>query len=229
MGWSPMMIGMYFWSNNIGRCTAIAQGETILKPALKIQPSRKTLLAESTNTFFASGGTGTLTWAFVKNPSGGTIPATYPTSMVYRAGTISSCIDVLEAWDVEDRLGRAYVNVIGAEEVARAGKAIIVAGRKSASDSLWPTTDYLADLAFNTLLYRGYSKTNIQYLSPVTNQDVDGNGQADDHRSGDDLGQCGLDVHELGDPTRTGCLCTWWIMEGILRGRATSGSTNRRG
>ena len=87
MGWFPMTIGMYFWSNNMGRCAAMAQGETILKPALKIQPSRKTLLAESTNTFFASGGTGTLTWAFVKNPSGGTIPATYPTSMVYRAGT----------------------------------------------------------------------------------------------------------------------------------------------
>ena len=61
-----------FWSNNMGRCTAMAQGETILKPALKIQPARKTLLAESTNIFSASGGTGTITWAFVKNPSGGT-------------------------------------------------------------------------------------------------------------------------------------------------------------
>ena len=41
-------------------------------------------------------------------------------------------------------------------------------------------TDYLADLAFNTLLYRGYGKANIQYLNPVTNQDVDGNSHVDD-------------------------------------------------
>ena len=51
---------------------------------------------------------------------------------------------------------------------------------RARADPLWPTTDYLADLAFNTLLYRGYSKTNIQYLNPVTNRDVDGNGQTDD-------------------------------------------------
>ena len=169
-----------FWHSNVGRRTTVAQGETILKPALKIYPGRRTLPTASELTFSASGGTGTITWAFVKNPSGGTIPATYSTSMVYQAGITSSCIDVLETWDPEDRLGRAYINVIGAEEVARAGKAIIVAGRKSASDSLWPTTDYLADLAFDTLLYKGYSKANIQYLNPVTNQDVDGNSQMDD-------------------------------------------------
>ena len=169
-----------FWSNNIGRCAAVAQGETMLKPALKLNPARRTLPAESEYIFSASGGTGTIAWTFVKNPSGGTIPFTYPTSMIYRAGTASSRIDVLEAWDREDRLGRAYVNVIGADEVARAGKAIIVAGRRSAADPLWPTTDYLADIAFNTLLYKGYGKTNIQYLNPVTNQDVDGNSHADD-------------------------------------------------
>ena len=169
-----------FWNSNVGRCTMVAQGETILKPALKIRPPRKTLPVESDYNFSASGGTGTITWAFVKNPSGGTNFPASPTSTVYRAGITSSCIDVLEAWDSEDRLGRAYVNVIGAEEVARSGKAIIVAGRKSADDPLWPTTDYLADLAFNTLLYRGYGKQHIRYLSPIINQDVDGNGQMDD-------------------------------------------------
>ena len=40
------------------------------------------------------------------------------TSIVYQAGTNSSCIDVLEAWDREDRLGRAYVNVIGSNDIA---------------------------------------------------------------------------------------------------------------
>ena len=168
------------WSNNLGRCAAVAQGETILKPALKIRPARKTLVAESTNIFSASGGTGTIAWAFVKNPSRGSITATYPTSIVYQAGTVSSNIDVLEAWDREDRLGRAYVNVINSNEMVKAGKAIIVAGRKSKSDSVWPITDYLADLAYNTLLYRGYGKQHIHYLNPVTNQDVDGNGQTSD-------------------------------------------------
>jgi Tol biopolymer transport system component len=169
-----------FWSNNMGRCTAVVQGETILKPVLKIYPNRRTLLAGSNYIFSASGGTGTISWAFVKNPSGGEILATYSTSIVYQAGTTSSCVDVLEAWDQENRLGRAYVNVIGQGEMAKAGKAIIVAGRKSASDPLWPITDYLAGLAFNTLLYRGYDKANIQYLSPEPDRDVDGNGQADD-------------------------------------------------
>ena len=60
-----------FWSNNIGTMHGDGSGETILKPALKIHPARKTLMAESTNIFSASGGTGTITWAFVKNPSGG--------------------------------------------------------------------------------------------------------------------------------------------------------------
>ena len=202
-----------FWSNNMGRCTAIAQGETILKPALKIQPARKTLLAESTNIFSASGGTGTIAWAFVKNPSGGTnfLPLLHLDGLssgndflVYRrAGGLG----------FGGSAGPGVCQCHQFERVAKAGKAIIVAGRKSASDSLWPTTDYLADLAFNTLLYRGYSKTNIQYLNPVTNQDVDGNGQTDDIDLETTLSECGSDVHELGDRYGLGCLCTWWIME----------------
>ena len=166
-----------FWSTNLGRYTAVAQGETILKPALKLHPARRTLLAASTNIFSASGGTGTIAWAFVKNPSGGTNSPLSPTSMVYRAGAASSCIDVLEAWDQEDQLGRAYVNVISSDDIASAGKAIIVAG---GTNGLLGVTDYLADLAFNTLLYRGYGKQHIEYLNPVIRRDIDGNGQKDD-------------------------------------------------
>ena len=108
-----------FWNSNVGRCTMVAQGETILKPALKIHPGRRTLLTESEHNFSASGGTGTITWAFVKNPSGGTNSFLTPTSMVYRAGTTSSCIDILEAWDPEDRLGRTYVNVISSNDTVQ--------------------------------------------------------------------------------------------------------------
>ncbi len=45
---------------------------------------------------------------------------------------------------------------------------------------MWDATDYLADLAYNTLRYRGFRKADIQYLSPVTNTDVDGDGLTND-------------------------------------------------
>ncbi len=190
-------------------------GRNDTKPALKINPARQTLPAESKNIFSASSGTGTITWAFVKNPSGGTIPFTYPTSIVYRAGTVSSRIDVLEAWDREDRLGRAYVNVIGSNEIATAGKATSWRTQER-GDPLWPTTDYLADLAFNTLLYRGYRKTNIQYLNPVTNQDVDGNGRRTVTLTLRQPWLMWLRRSRTGQPKRIDCLCTWWIRRRLL-------------
>ena len=68
-----------FWSNNVGRCTAVAQGETILKPALKTHiPPDGHCWRSREYIFSASGGTGTITWAFVKNPSGGTNSSTLP-------------------------------------------------------------------------------------------------------------------------------------------------------
>ena len=41
-----------FWSNNMGRCTAIAKGETILKPALKIQSAATNIVGGLANTLF---------------------------------------------------------------------------------------------------------------------------------------------------------------------------------
>ncbi|QTA78797.1 Peptidase C13 domain-containing protein, LVIVD repeat-containing [Desulfonema limicola] len=59
-------------------------------------------------------------------------------------------------------------------------KAIIVAGQKYDDDSLWNTTQMCANFAFRTLTYRGFTKETIQYLSPNTSLDLDGNGQPDD-------------------------------------------------
>jgi len=165
---------------NQGRATAVTNGETILTPALVVSPGRKTLLAGATQTFTMSGTTGAVSWAMVKSPSGGSLTSLNATSVVYQAGPVSNVVDIVEAWDGQDRLGRAYVNVISTEEVARAGKAIVIAGLRSFDDPLWPVNDYLGDLAYNTLLYRGYSKQNIRYLNPLPGQDVDGNGQMDD-------------------------------------------------
>jgi PKD repeat protein len=171
---------LMLWTANQGRTTAVTNGETSLLPALVMSPGRKTLLAQATQMFTVSGSTDSVTWAMVKNRSGGTLTSVNATSVVYQAGSISNVVDIVEAWDGQDRLGRAFVNVISAGEVARAGKAIVIAGLRSFDDPLWPVNDYLGNLAYNTLLYRGYSKQNIRYLNPLPGRDVDGNGQPDD-------------------------------------------------
>ena len=165
------------WSANQGRISAVPNPAVGLSPALGVTPSRKTILPGDSITFSAQGSTGTVTWGFVKNLSGASFS---PATRIYQAGITPSCIDILEAWDADNLLGRAYVNVIDPADVALAGKAIIIAGRRSEDDPVWPATDYMADQAYNTLLYRGFSKVNIQYLSPETQQDVDANGAIDD-------------------------------------------------
>ena len=165
---------------NLGRQTAMANGEVALYPSLRVSPPRKTLFSGDSLVFTAQGSTNTVTWFFTDEPSGCSNSWHSSSSTVYYAGSSNGCIDVIEAWDGGNRFGRAYINVISTNDAAQAGKAVIIAGRKSADDPLWDATDYLADSAYNTLLYRGYSKLNIQYLSPVVNQDVDGNGAMDD-------------------------------------------------
>ncbi len=167
-------------TTNLGRQTSVPSGETVFSPALSVYPSRKTVMAGDTINFTVRNATNAVTWFAVENRSGATLGSTGPTSATYQAGTVATNVDVIEAWDGGYRFGRAYVNVIDPSDVAKAGKSIIIAGRRSTTDSLWPTTDYLADSAFNILRYRGYSKDNIEYLSPETNQDVDADGVAND-------------------------------------------------
>ena len=115
------------------------------------RPPSQTVLAGESVTFEALGTTGTVQWAYVRNASSGTLDIV---TGEYTAGTNSSSIDIIEGYDPATELkGRAYVNIISTEDIARAGKAIVLAGRRSASDPLWPTTDYLADSAYNVLLY----------------------------------------------------------------------------
>lgn len=171
---------LFFVTNNMGRVTSVPNGEVILYPQLVVNPPRKTLVAGGVQTLSAQGATNPVTWFMIERPSGGTIAVTGPTSITYQAGATSDCVDIVETWDGGNMFGRAYMNVISPAEVAAAGKAVIVAGRKGADDPLWPATDYLANSAFNTLLYRGYGKEHLQYLNPVPGRDIDGNGTADD-------------------------------------------------
>jgi hypothetical protein len=165
---------------NMGRVSCASNAETILHPQLALSPARKTLLAGEQLTFRVSGETNPVTWFQVDNPSGASVSSLSITTLLYTAGSTSDCVDLIEGWDGLNKFGRARVNVISAGEVARAGKAIVIAGQSGPSDPVWPITAYLGDLAYNTLLYRGFSKANVQYLRAVGGKDVDGNGAQDD-------------------------------------------------
>ncbi len=145
-------------------------------PKLVIAPPSVTLLPGGDTIFRVPGHTN-IAWSLLRTASAGTLDAT---SGVYQAGALGGCIDVIEGLDATGLKGRAYVNVITAADMARAGRAVVIAGRRSPDDPLWPTTDYLSQLGYNTLLYRGFAKANVRYLSPVPGRDMDGNGQLDD-------------------------------------------------
>jgi hypothetical protein len=146
-------------------------------PHLLVTPPSYTLLAGQTLAITASGNSGLITWQFITNRSGATLDAA---SGIYTAGPQTRVTDVIEARDASGLAGRTYMNVIGTNDVSAAGRAVIIAGGKSLSDPVWRATDRLADLAFNTLRFRGYSKENIHYLSFDPLQDADGNGTNDD-------------------------------------------------
>ncbi|RKZ90589.1 MAG: hypothetical protein DRQ40_10830, partial [Gammaproteobacteria bacterium] len=60
-------------------------------------------------------------------------------------------------------------------------KAIIVAGGgQYEANNLWNATQTCANFAYRTLVYQGYTKNRIYYLTPDTDLDLDGNGELDD-------------------------------------------------
>ncbi|QTA88132.1 DUF4114 domain-containing protein [Desulfonema magnum] len=59
-------------------------------------------------------------------------------------------------------------------------KAIILAGRIDPRDSLWDATQICTNFAYRALVYQGFTKETIYYLSSDTNADLDGNGEADE-------------------------------------------------
>ncbi len=190
--------------NQQGRFSPVPKAETFLLPALRLSPSRLTVRAGEDvtltgwNSADTAGGTvsntptdgvGTVVqpladadtrhWGFTRNSSGASLsPAN--AQAVYTGGASTGGTDIVQAWDLDNALGRAVFNVFDELAAAEAGQAIIIAGRTSAGDTLWPATDYLADTAYTTLRYRGFARENLHYLSPEPDQDVDGNGLLDD-------------------------------------------------
>ena len=69
----------------------------------------------------------------------------------------------------------------GNGETEGKAKAIIVAGGGPYQGNvLWDATQMVTTYAYRALLYQGFSKADIYYLSADTGLDVDGNGKADD-------------------------------------------------
>jgi sugar lactone lactonase YvrE len=68
-------------------------------------------------------------------------------------------------------------------------RAIIVAGRPSAGDSLWESTQVCTNFAYRSLIHQGFTKGDIKYFSAATNLDLDNDGFVDveDFPSSDNL------------------------------------------
>ena len=113
-------------------------------------------------------------WDLVMNNSGGGID---PDTGYYSAGAQNG-LDIVEVTLSDGSKGRAFVNVVTPSTGSGTNKVIIIAGRNvdNPFDPVWQATDHLADMAYNTFRYKGYAKSDILYLNPVVEQDVDGNG-----------------------------------------------------
>ena len=90
--------------------------------------------------------------------------------------------------------GNSRVQKFSPEPFFSYDKAIIVAGRKSSDDILWPATQKCTADAYRALSLRGLEKSQIRYLSHNADLDLDGDGY-------DDV---------FGSPTELeGCIKTW--------------------
>jgi len=158
----------------------IIQYRAIL-PMLSVRPRSATVLSGAVVDFVTSGQLGAVSAAIVENRSTGSL-----TGLRYAAGLNAGVLDRIKFTDSgSTKVAYAYVNVIDAAQLALSGKAVVMAGTYGVgSDSLWQTTNNLANFLYRTLLYRGFSKENICYLNPVMGQDVDNNGNANDDVDG---------------------------------------------
>lgn len=125
-----------------------------------------------------------LEWSVVSNYSGGSLSGSSGPSTVYNAGSSWSAQrpDVIKVRDLNASPSlptQITINVISPDDVAAAGKAVIMAGRRP-NDPLWQATNYLAHSVFGMLRHRGFDRANIQYLNPEPDQDVDGDGELND-------------------------------------------------
>ncbi|MCX7048513.1 MAG: FG-GAP-like repeat-containing protein, partial [Candidatus Sumerlaeota bacterium] len=166
-GWPDLLVGGAYGGV---RCYQNPFGE---RPA--IRPPHATV-ASSASIAFATSGALSGSWEIRSNGSGAIIN---PLTGAYTAGSASG-VDVIQFRQSQTTWSLAYVNVLQPAQMTAAGKAVIMAGRSGGGDTLWPTTNRLANSVYQALLDRGFAKDNIYYLNPDPAQDTDGNGLNDD-------------------------------------------------
>lgn len=128
---------------------------------LRIDPPLKTVFAGEQIPFRSIDNDGTLRWDFARNASGGTID---PLTGNYTAG-LKAGVDGLIARSEKGLTGSAWVNVLAPGDGDGVGKALIVAGRRSANDPVWPAARSLANRSHEVLRYRGYKAGDVVFLS----------------------------------------------------------------
>ena len=161
-----------------GAASSVPRPEVRLSPSGRVSPPRRTLVEADSLVLTATNFVGPVTWAFEENLSGGTLDTNLGLQVTYTAGTNPGSVDVIQAWDNDDRLALSFLNIISSNDSAALGKAVIVAGGRDLQDRVWDATEYLTDKAYNTLRYRGFSRDLIQYLSFGPAHDVNGDGNA---------------------------------------------------
>jgi len=128
---------------------------------LRVDPPLKTVTAGESIPFRSIDNDGTLRWDFARNASGGTID---PLTGNYTAGP-NAGVDGIIARSAKGLTGSAWVNVLAPGDGDGVGKALIVAGRRSANDPVWPAARSLANRSHEVLRYRGYQAGDVAFLS----------------------------------------------------------------
>jgi hypothetical protein len=97
---------------------AYLSSSELYDPTVAISPSSVTLAPQASQTFTASGGSGTgYTWAFVANASGGTLSATG----VYTAGATGGVNDIIGVTDSLGNSATATVTVTAVTAPSNSG------------------------------------------------------------------------------------------------------------
>ena len=139
---------------------------------LRLSPAVLTLNSGESVQFSSIDDDGTLVWRLGASRSGGSITTggtvvsggTVGTGGWYSSGNKSG-IDQVVATNSAGRSGVAWVNVVQADAGTKhKWRALLVDGRRSVNDPVWPASETLTSRAMDVLKYRGLGNADIQSL-----------------------------------------------------------------
>ncbi len=127
-----------------------AQATITVGPTVSLSPASATLAPKGTQTFTASGGSGTgFTWAMVSAPSGGSIGAG---SGAYTAGATGSSTDVIRVTDSLGNTTTASITVTAGVSISPASASVTPKGTQSFSASGGSGSGYVWTVLTNNSL-----------------------------------------------------------------------------